>query len=108
VKNLDAPTPTIQVVHLIPVKPTKPRNNVPGRGDYPEIREQATNSASIPKALARAYRANRVADTVLVNLNGREWAYNTKDFETKLSKHISCATLPGVTMEQFLDIFTNP
>lgn len=103
-----APPQTVQVVHVTIAKPTRPRNNLPSRGDFAEIREQATAVIGLPTALMKAYNKNRMADVTQVVFNERIWAWQTKTFEERMSRRIGLASKPGMTSEQFLDEFCAP
>lgn len=93
---------------LTVAKPTRPRNNLPPQGDFPEIHERVTAVIGIPTALMRAYTKNRMADITKVIHDGKEWTWPTRTFEARISSRIGLASKPGMTSEQFLDLFCQP
>jgi hypothetical protein len=100
--------PEIQVVYLTE-KYVPARNNktTVQRGDYPVMMIHAPNPVATPRALVTAYQANRLADVWVVVLeDGKEFTYEAREFETRISKFIGSASRPGATVASFLETFT--
>jgi hypothetical protein len=103
---MDPTIPTIQYVNLLDAKPKRPRNNLPGRGDYPELSYEVHSPAAAPEALLRARWANKFAEITRVTLpSGEVFQFPSAETERRVSRHVGTSSLNTMTLAEWLEKF---
>lgn len=97
-------------IFITKAHPNKVRSNkTKDRGDYPDLHYVATTPIELGRALCQANNTNRITDlTTVVMPNLSEHTFRTEEFQARISKNLPKATRAGVTMEDWIETFTEP